>query len=727
MKLLNAYYDRGWLVLVTPGGEQRIRSDNSCYIKRSDYDDRLLSESTIVGACLDGDWARLSLLYPYVEETLKMLHERGIQTYEGTVPGIRRWISEHDVEIARPRRCFLDIETDSRVSVKQAADGGARILCWAVVGEDGREFVGCDDNERVTLEELWAVLANYDQVCAWNGDHFDFTAIWERTRRHGLPVNWKKWLWMDQLKCFERMHKMAAKSGEEKQSLALQSVGMSIVGEGKNDFDTSKTWEAWNTDRDTLVLYCLQDTRLLKKIEETTGYLNVHQIICEATGALPNSGGLRPLSQIETLLLRLGQKRGVRFPTRFIDRSAEDTQFEGAFVMDPKPGLMENVHVADFSGLYPSIIQTWNMSPETKVEEGGALATTEIRFAQEPQGLLSEAVTMMLKFKDKWKAKMMAAEKDSEEYWDAKRRSTAFKIAVNSFYGAIGAPLGRLFDIDVARSVTQAGVWLIKETIHAAEMRGYEAVYGDTDSLFIRGGDTEEFKQFVAWCNEELYPRLLREKNCARNHIELDYEKSFDRIVFIVKKRYAGRYAGTDALEIKGLEYMRGDSTRLGRKLQEEIVRCIMGGGDAAECDKILDRWLKMVLEEELDVDDIAISKRLSMPIEMYKRRVKKDGEWSKRPPHVEIASELRERGLDMREGVRVDYYLVDGKRSLFRSMLDFDGVYDRYGYWEKYIYKPTGRVVQAAFPNWDFRRFDKVRPRKSRKKVDKRQLNMFE
>jgi DNA polymerase elongation subunit (family B) len=93
-----------------------------------------------------------------------------------------------------PRLAVLDIETDSRVAPRLAAEGNARILCWAVVGADGRKRVGVleentDVAERQLLQRLFAVLEEYDQVAAWNGDAFDFPAIRERAKRRQVRVN----------------------------------------------------------------------------------------------------------------------------------------------------------------------------------------------------------------------------------------------------------------------------------------------------------------------------------------------------------------------------------------------------------------------------------------------------------------------------------------------------------------------------------------------------------
>src|SRR5579883_2835094 len=54
-------------------------------------------------------------------------------------------------------------------------------------------------------------------------------------------------------------------------------------------------------------------------------------------------------------------------PTR--EESEEITALRGAYLLPPQPraGILKNVHVADFTGMYPSIAISFNISPETKV------------------------------------------------------------------------------------------------------------------------------------------------------------------------------------------------------------------------------------------------------------------------------------------------------------------------------------------------------------------------
>lgn len=746
--------------------------------------DALRSSRFVLGICDEpGGWVRIRWLS---RDAAKRAAAPGgwfdrakIRVYEADVDPVRRFLTESGVEIAKPRRVYLDFEADNRVRFSEMAR--MRILAWSLVAEDGsyeRAEVLAEESdaaERAMLVELWKALGAYDQVVSWNGDRFDFVLLGLRTERLGIAVEPRRLLWLDHMRVYERMNVSASESGDEKQSLALQAVATTLLGaeEGEKLVHLGELggptsygmWSAGGEQRERLREYCLDDSRKMRRIEEKTGYLALLQSIAEVTHTLPDSRCVNPTRYVEGYLMRLGRERQMKFatwnPPEKRDESEEGgeagekhDQFKGAFVIGPtKKGLMRDVHVADFSRLYPSIIISWNISPETwrpdvvlvesamgrpsylahlplrrfPLPEGHCAAPlTERAFVNEPQGVLALAVAEMLRLRAFWDDKKKSAPPGTAEWKEADRRSSAYKIAANAFFGVVGSPWSRFFVREVAEAISQAGSWLIQETIRAAEERGWRVVYGDTDSLFVFGCTEGEFSSFVEWCNAELYPRLLREKGCARAMVKLAYEKAFKILVLVRSKGYAGSYshfkgkrATADSKpEIKGLEYKRGDSVRLARRMQQEVIELLLQGHDKADVfEQLVERWRRRVLDEALELDDVQMSKRLSKPIREYKQEKKKDGTLSARPPHVEVAAMLKERGQDVSSGVRIPFFIVDGSGSpaKYAPAEDWKGEVDRFAIWEDYVYPPTLRVLEACFPAVQWSRWARVRPAKIR------------
>ena len=546
--VINAFWQKSDLTLVVPDADsangirfQRQSAEHSCFIKRADISEpieflRLLNHHHAVRkAVWEGDWLRIvwqnrdALKY-----YCKRLHadtrdgepKEPIPTYEGMVSPVLRHMVDNDLKPATPRQVWLDLETDSDVPFSQAIEGEARILSWATQDAHGNQAHAMldedtDEDEARLLLELWDVLDQYDQVMAWGGNRFDFPIIKARSMLHkllrGAEREWRRWLWLDHLDLYRRMSIASAESGDEKQSMALNAVAVSLeVGE-KDRFDASKTRQAWENAtpcasaecmmcRSCLMKYNIQDTALMPLIEAKTGFIMLLQTVTDTCGTFADSRGSKPGVQVEGFLARLAHKQGHKFPTVLTVNVG--AKYKGAYVHHPeeKAGIHRNVHVADFAAMYPSIIETWNMCPSTIIEgeidpdSDDAFAyspLTGFGFRTERLGILPLAVTQLLQLRKKWNDAKSAATPGTPAWVEADRRSSAYKITANSFYGVIGDATSRHYDRRVAESVTQCGKWLILETLKAAELRGMKVIYADSVTgdrpTIVRepGGDTE--------------------------------------------------------------------------------------------------------------------------------------------------------------------------------------------------------------------------------------------
>jgi DNA polymerase I len=308
--------------------------------------------------------------------------------------------------------------------------------------------------------------------------------------------------------------------------------------------------------------------------------------------------------------------------------------------------------------------------------------------------------------------------------------------------------MSRFFDRRVAEAVTQCGKWLILQTIQEANKHGMDVVYCDTDSVFVAGATRTEFEVFVERCNEDLYPRVLKEVGCRENLINLAYEKQYERVIFCSMKKYAARYVhykgtpadpATSKPEVKGLEYKRGDAIRFARELQAEVIELLVGYSAKGGCEdplvyeKVLNRWRDRVINQPLALEDIRVTKRLQKPLDAYVRKGKKDGSgFARQLPHIEIARERAKQGHDVGEGVRIEYFIYDGgvtpmdcrDADLWDKPIDSSDssspthaeTVDRFVIWDKQTYPPTERLLEAAFPGHPWDAWRRTRPAKGRK-----------
>lgn len=700
--------------------------------------------------------------------------------YEADVSPLRRLLSDHPtVQISSKFLCgYFDLETDSRKSFDQAKNGEARILSWAIYNADRTwSMERClesdtDIAERALISEFFETIERFDVMLAWNGYGFDFPVLECRTKRlratlpNGRLPFWQRWCWLDHMEVFKK-YNQAHDSGEERASFSLNSIAQHTLGVGKDTFDARYTWEAWEAGgerREELRRYNLRDTELMPMIEDKTGFVALHLAVCQATRCFPDTQSLGAAQQGDGFLLALGAKHGYRFATKKYGEM-EESHFAGAYVMPPKKlGLIRDVHVCDFAGLYPSIMRSWNMSPDTAVPRNAVptapfpvcrLPDRPVHFRTDKRGIIPLALDTLIAQRAEYTKKADAAEPGSPDWDRYKRLSSAFKIVANSFYGIVGSPFTRFFDRTIAEGVTQTGAWLIKRVASASENAGLTAFYGDTDSCFVQG-DGPTFGKIVEELNAS-WPATLTELGCTESRIKLEFEKSYRSLILISAKRYAARYAmykGKPAPadmkpEVKGLEYKRGDALRLAREMQAEAIKLLLRDESATieEMRAFVESWRTRVLEGELVIADVLMSQSVKDLSEYSQRyttdrcatkkgvgknavacgyqfpsthistrpscpKCKAERKIASQPAHVRVAHVLKARGEEIMQGTRIEYLVVlpaegeesDGK--LIAVPAHDPGMLervDRMYYWKDRILAPTQRVLEKVFPQIDW------------------------
>lgn len=433
LPVLNAYVDDGGSEMVIweqlEDGTSRSRRVRAEYVTWHHVEDighkrmrQLKSLSTVRSIKLVDDFVRVG----WVDEIARRMGRKGmreneVESYEGDVDPVILWLVESLATIAKPRRCYLDLEGDSRVPLSRKLD--QRILTWSITdAATGEELSGelledTDEAERVMLLEIARILDSYDQIVVWEGDwrdaEYDSVVLPARWRRRGIDVDERRWVWLNMLAVWRKMNMQTAESGAEKESMSLENIAFEQIGEGKakapdfvlERFGSKKSLAALSWDlydaggkfRELLREYNRKDTRLLRLLEEKKGFLTLFQAVCEACGLINETRSLQPTRQMDGFLLRLGRAQKIRFPTKSFRENDEEEdagKFRGAVVFHPKSvesnkkdefawsaeqarewrrangfsnGIIKSVHVCDFASLYPSVMRTWNLSTDALV------------------------------------------------------------------------------------------------------------------------------------------------------------------------------------------------------------------------------------------------------------------------------------------------------------------------------------------------------------------------
>ena len=406
----------------------------------------------------------------------------------------------------------------------------------------------------------------------------------------------------------------------------LDTVAKEELGKEKIKSKWGTFKEFYTNDWELFVDYNIVDVELVDQLEDKMKIINL--IMTMAYDAKCNYTDI--FSSVRTwdciLYNKLLKDNIIVHNPPGVDPSM-DRQIMGAFVKEPKPSQYDWVVSFDATSLYPSIIMTHNMSPETLVDGQKYLAddersiqrlidrdvnTKDIHskdytmtangqcFRRDKKGVFPELIEFYFAERQKAKKLMLTAQSMYEETKDKKylseisslnSKQMAAKILMNSLYGAMGNVYFRYYDIRIAEGITMTGQLIIRSVANKLNEFVNKEVgtknveysfYSDTDSTYITLGALVEKnlknkdKQSIVdvldkYCSKQIEPTindacesLSEYLNAYKRNITFKREIIADRGIWIAKKRYA-----VNVYNSEGVSY---DPPKL-KVLGMEIVR----------------------------------------------------------------------------------------------------------------------------------------------------------
>jgi len=357
--------------------------------------------------------------------------------------------------------------------------------------------------------------------------------------------------------------------------------------------------------------------------------------------------------RVEWYLIRRAQKIG-----EIVPRRVEQTYmtYTGGLVLSPKPGLHENIAVLDFKSMYPNIMITYNLSPDTYIQPGdpepseGVYVAPEVgyRFRKQPMGFYKEALTYLIDVRGAIRQKMKALEPGTVEYHVLDARQKAVKVLTNAAYGYAGWVGARWYIKPVAEAASAWGRNIILAASQMAKKAGVAVIYGDTDSLFIEY-DNAKTDQLQADIHREL-------------KLDVEVGEVYIRVFFTeAKKRYAG-LRSDGSLDIVGLEVIRGDWAEVAKHVQERVLEIILKEQSPKKALEYVRSVVSDLHSRRIPLEDLVIWKTLTKSPEAY----------AVRAPHVEAAKLLISRGWRLSAGDKVGYVVLAGKGPLYARVTPY-------------------------------------------------------
>ncbi|VTP60357.1 DNA polymerase II [Serratia rubidaea] len=511
----------------------------------------------------------------------KMLREGGVSVYEADIRPPERYLMERFITApvwfsGRPggdgvwldgqmkpapdyrpqlKLASLDIETTAHgelysIALEGCGQRQVYMLGPANGGDEPLDFAleYCTSRPQL-LERLnqWLERHDPDAIIGWNLIQFDLRVLQKHAERYqiplrfgrgGSPLEWRE-------HGFKQNHFFCSAAGRliidgiealksatwNFPSFSLEYVSQTLLGEGKSiDNPYQRMAEIdrqFAEDKPALARYNLKDCELVTRIFAATELLPFLLERATVTGlAADRSGG--SVAAFSHLYMPRMHRQGYVAPNL---GELPEEHSPGGFVMDSQPGLYDSVLVLDYKSLYPSIIRTFLIDPVGLVE--GMLHPDDAdsvpgfrnaRFSRSKHSL--PAIVSQI-----WQGREQA------KLHNNKPLSQALKIIMNAFYGVLGASGCRFFDPRLASSITLRGHEIMRQTRSLIEARGYQVIYGDTDSTFVwlkQAHDEQQATQIgrelVQYVNQ-WWQQHLQQQYQLTSALELEFETHYSRFL----------------------------------------------------------------------------------------------------------------------------------------------------------------------------------------------------
>jgi DNA polymerase, archaea type len=406
---------------------------------------------------------------------------------------------------------------------------------------------------------------------------------------------------------FERVWKDSGKP--QLKNLKLDTIAEACKLGGKFDMDV---FTGWKERFDAYVDYCMQDTLLLKKIDEENHVFNFFLSLQQLCGV-----SFRSCHNVTRFARGLIQRRTHwKAPSK---STQEKQEYEGAFIPPPKPGRYEGVACVDYKGLYPSIILSHNLSWETQVpkhmagEEGIRQLPDGTCWRQGVDALLPTIVTEMFELRDEYKKRMREALSENERNgWNTLQ--LAVKRVMASFYGMTASAYWGWSDFDIASAITACGRRAIRFLMEESDNQGYNALYGHTDSAFVQ----VPFDEATALA-KHLTETVQREHESS--HLIVEFEAYMPYWIVGGKNLYYGicSYPPEDDGKVKSARWGKISTLApISKSLENDVLTAICTGADEDEVISMVRPLSKKIQRGDVAYKDIATTTRLQKPIRDY-------------------------------------------------------------------------------------------------------------
>jgi len=314
---------------------------------------------------------------------------------------------------------------------------------------------------------------------------------------------------------------------------------------------------------------------------------------------------------IKSMIYTYLRKNRILIPTSEELRKGKPThRVIGALTVAPTPGVYFGTVVCDFESLYPSCIDSFNLSYET-VDcihpecRSNKIPDVDYHVCTKRRGFYSILVGALKELRIRlFKPNSKDISLSEEERKIAGTAAKLLKLITVSSYG-VTVRIHGVACPPLAEAITGYSRYALKESWKIAEGRGLRPLYGDTDSLFLDNASNEQ----VEWLIKAVKERFS---------LDLAVEKRYNLCVLPkAKKAYFGILSdGTP--DIKGVTPIKSNAPKFVNSVFQQCVKtlsAVKNQEEYAQAKKVIKDIVKKAINDlknrQVKLEDLTYTVRL--------------------------------------------------------------------------------------------------------------------
>lgn len=576
-----------------------------------------------------------------------------------------------DIETYSPLGKRSDPDKHPVIMIGLYSEGFEKVITWKEFSTKER-FIEFVKSEAELLERFKAVVGQFrpDIITGYFSDGFDLPYIRARAKKYriGLDIGLdfselqvrgrnsveSEIAGIVHLDIFQFIRRVISRSLKT-DSLTLDAVSEELLGEEKNKVAIERLAEVWNKGMGELEDYCKYNLRDAQLTYDLCTRLMPNIIELVKIIGLPLFDITRmSFSQlVEWYIIKQAHAfNEIILNKPHFSQSEERLKrtYQAAFVYEPTPGLYENIALFDFRSLYPSIIVSYNISPDTmrcdccEGRQPVPLENKYIWFCTKKKGFLPTIIEDLIARRARIKEIIKTSGRDGL----LMARSEALKVLSNSFSGYLGFHAARWYSIESIESVTAFGRHHINKLINEAKAKGFSVLYGDTDSIFLKMDNREKAEGFLEEVNSIL-PGLM----------ELELQGFYPAGIFVsvkfggygAKKKYA-LIDDKENIIIKGFETVRRNWSLIAKETQRAVIELLLRTKKAQKAVEYVGGVINELRHNSIPIDKVVLHTQLQKEISQYETI----------PPHVAAAKLMQEKGIEIGPGSLIKFVVTRGR-----------------------------------------------------------------